>query len=391
MARRGENIHKRKDGRWEGRYIKARTPDRRICWGYIYGTTYAEVKQRLIHKKSEYGGFQLIDAHLTFTELAEAWLQSVKCGLKESTCAHYQYTLYKYVLPILGTVPISRLEENILEQALQKIIAPPDGQHKELGFSSARECLSMVRRICKYAVHLRLIRPMELSVRLPQEKSHSMTPLSVVEQNRLRTYVLSNPTPRKLGLLLGIESGLRIGEVCGLKWDDFDLKTGTVQIKRTVSRIPCGDGHTKIVIQTPKTRTSRREIPLSKHMVQALKIFQKSYPSDITNKSGKYIVFCANKEHIDEMISHVPEWFAGVNPDVAVYEAYSDDPGTDKAFTDFKADQGGRLKLLFCIDMLNEGVHVEGISGVILFRPTASPIIYKQQIGRALTAGDSKG
>ena len=126
MARRGENIHKRKDGRWEGRYIKARTPDRRICWGYIYGTTYAEVKQRLIHKKSEYGGFQLIDAHLTFTELAEAWLQSVKCGLKESTCAHYQYTLYKYVLPILGTVPISRLEENILEQALQKIIAPPD-------------------------------------------------------------------------------------------------------------------------------------------------------------------------------------------------------------------------------------------------------------------------
>ena len=217
MARRGENIHKRKDGRWEGRYIKARTPDRRICWGYIYGTTYAEVKQRLIRKKSEYGGFQLIDAHLTFTELAEAWLQSVKCGLKESTYAHYQYTLYKYVLPILGTVPILRLEENILEQALQKIIAPPDGQHKELGFSSARECLSMVRRICKYAVHLRLIRPMELSVRLPQEKSHSMTPLSVVEQNRLHTYVLSNPTPRKLGLLLGIESGLRIGEVCGLK------------------------------------------------------------------------------------------------------------------------------------------------------------------------------
>ena len=289
MARRGENIHKRRDGRWEGRYIKARTPDRRICWGYIYGTTYAEVKQRLIHKKSEYGGFQLTDAHLTFTELAEAWLQSVKCGLKESTCAHYQYTLYKYVLPILGTVPISRLEENILEQALQKIIAPPDGQHKELGFSSARECLSMVRRICKYAVHLRLIRPMELSVRLPQEKSHSMTPLSVVEQNRLRTYVLSNPTPRKLGLLLGIESGLRIGEVCGLKWNDFDLKTGTVQIKRAVSRIPCGDGHTKIVIQTPKTRTSRREIPLSKHMVQALKILQKSYPSDAWFLSGNTI------------------------------------------------------------------------------------------------------
>ena len=109
----------------------------------------------------------------------------------------------------------------------------------------------------------------------------------------------------------------------------------------------------------------------------------------ITNKTGKYIVFCANKEHMDEMVSHVPEWFAGVNPDVVVYEAYSDDPGTDKAFADFKADESDRLKLLFCIDMLNEGVHVEGISGVILFRPTISPIIYKQQIGRALTAGDN--
>ncbi len=98
----------------------------------------------------------------------------------------------------------------------------------------------------------------------------------------------------------------------------------------------------------------------------------------ITNKTGKYIVFCANKEHMDEMVSHVPEWFAGVNPDVVVYQAYSDDPNTDKAFADFKTDTSNRLKLLFCIDMLNEGIHVEGISGVILFRPTISPIIYKQ-------------
>ena len=115
----------------------------------------------------------------------------------------------------------------------------------------------------------------------------------------------------------------------------------------------------------------------------------KVFAHHITNKSGKYIVFCANKEHMDEMVSHVPEWFAGVNSNVVVYQAYSDDPNTDKAFADFKTDTSDRLKLLFCIDMLNEGVHVEGISGVILFRPTISPIIYKQQIGRALTAGDN--
>ena len=113
----------------------------------------------------------------------------------------------------------------------------------------------------------------------------------------------------------------------------------------------------------------------------------KVFAQHITQTCGKYIVFCSGKEHMDEMVSHVPEWFAGVNRNVKVYKTYASDPEASKEFAAFKADEGERLKLLFCIDVLNEGVHVEGISGVILFRPTVSPIIYKQQIGRALTAG----
>ena len=109
----------------------------------------------------------------------------------------------------------------------------------------------------------------------------------------------------------------------------------------------------------------------------------------MTNKNGKYIVFCSGVEHMREMMEQSREWFADVNQDIHFYMAYSEDPGTSKAFADFKADTGSALKLLFCIDMLNEGVHVDGISGVILFRPTISPIIYRQQIGRALTAGDT--
>lgn len=110
----------------------------------------------------------------------------------------------------------------------------------------------------------------------------------------------------------------------------------------------------------------------------------------ITDKSSKFIVFCASVEHMDEMIKKVPEWFGKIDTAPHVYRAYSDDPETSKAFADFKEDEGDHLKLLFCIDMLNEGVHVENISGVILFRPTVSPIIYKQQIGRALSASKSK-
>lgn len=85
MARRGENIHKRKDGRWEGRYIKARTPEGKIQWGYIYGTAYAEVKRVLIQKKAEAVFYNLKRTDLTFEALAEVWLHSLRNSIKEST------------------------------------------------------------------------------------------------------------------------------------------------------------------------------------------------------------------------------------------------------------------------------------------------------------------
>ena len=114
------------------------------------------------------------------------------------------------------------------------------------------------------------------------------------------------------------------------------------------------------------------------------------FAKHIKDKSGKYLVFCANLNHLNRMKAQVKEWFQAVDPKPHVYTAYADDPTTNKEFQAFKADASEHLKLLFCIDMLNEGVHVEDVSGVILFRPTVSPIIYKQQIGRALSASGSK-
>lgn len=118
MARREENIRKRKDGRWEGRYIKARTSEGKVQWGYVYGTVYAEVKQVLIRKKAEAGFYNLKRTDLTFEALAEVWLHSHRNAVKESTYAHYSYTLHKYLLPILSKVPIASLEESYLEQAI---------------------------------------------------------------------------------------------------------------------------------------------------------------------------------------------------------------------------------------------------------------------------------
>ena len=105
---------------------------------------------------------------------------------------------------------------------------------------------------------------------------------------------------------------------------------------------------------------------------------------------GKYIVFCASFDHLNEMKGLATEWFCGVDPEPHIYTAYADDPKTGQEFEAFKADKSAHLKLLYCIDMLNEGIHVEGVDGVILLRPTVSPTIYKQQVGRALAAGGKK-
>lgn len=109
----------------------------------------------------------------------------------------------------------------------------------------------------------------------------------------------------------------------------------------------------------------------------------------MTDRAGKYLVFCANVKNMEELLSCCGTWFAKVDPAPHIYRAYADDPQASEDFAAFKADDSAHLKLLFCIDMLNEGIHVEGLAGVILFRPTVSPIVYKQQIGRALTASGS--
>ena len=110
----------------------------------------------------------------------------------------------------------------------------------------------------------------------------------------------------------------------------------------------------------------------------------------IKARDGKYIIFCSNVEHLRETETHIHEWFKNIDEYPNIYKAYSEDAESSKAFDAFRSDTSSHLKLLLCIDMLNEGVHIDGVSGVILLRPTVSPIIYKQQIGRALAAGSRK-
>lgn len=102
--------------------------------------------------------------------------------------------------------------------------------------------------------------------------------------------------------------------------------------------------------------------------------------------NGKYLVFCSNIDHLREMQSMASRWFSAIDRDPHIYAVYAEDSEAEKTFAAFSEDHSDHLKLLYCVDMLNEGIHVSDVSGVILLRPTVSPIVYKQQIGRAMAA-----
>lgn len=110
----------------------------------------------------------------------------------------------------------------------------------------------------------------------------------------------------------------------------------------------------------------------------------------IKNKEGKYIVFCKKKKHLREIKDTVIGWFetAGFK-NINAYEVYSDYENKDSEYKAFCDDTSHNLKLLFCVNMLNEGLHLENISGVLLLRPTKSMIVFLQQIGRAIEASNT--
>ncbi|MDD4495670.1 MAG: Helicase associated domain protein, partial [Eubacteriales bacterium] len=132
---------------------------------------------------------------------------------------------------------------------------------------------------------------------------------------------------------------------------------------------------------------AERYLDALRHTLELADGIDEIFNKHMTNRTGKYIVFCANYDHMQEMMDKASAWFAKVDRSPSIYSVYSSDPSASQSFQSFKEDTNDdHLRLLYCIDALNEGIHLDDISGVILLRPTVSPIIFKQQIGRTLSA-----
>lgn len=269
MPRKGENIYKRKDGRWEGRYIKGRSLSGKAKYGYIYAQTYREVKQKMVTavniKEDESIIHKTKEKKKIFQKIAEDWFSSAHSRWKESTCVKYQNLLKSYIFPQLGDIPLENITHDCIEKYCNQMLLT--GGRKGTGLSSktVSDTLSLIRSILQFARNAGESIPYDGKSVTVKQSCVQMRILSPNEQERLCHYLYTEHNPRNLGILICLFTGIRIGELCALKWEDISLDEKTIYIHQTMQRIQTqGDSKqkTKVVVSTPKSSCSIRTIPI---------------------------------------------------------------------------------------------------------------------------------
>ena len=266
MARRGENIYKRKDGRWEGRYKCGFNSDGKARYRSVYAVTYQEVKEKLTKLKLSVTGF-VSSGKRTIKELFEEWFRAVRLKVKTSTYACYNMKFIKHILPAFGGMLYDKLTVDSIHEFIENKLK------EGLSVKYVSDIIIVFKSMSKYVSKIHgYTNPLE-NVILPKSEKNEMKLLSKSEQEKLCQFILDKPDNTKMGVLLSYYTGLRIGEVCGLKWCDIDLNKGILKVERTVQRI-YENGSTRLIMDSPKSRNSVREIPLPQFVADILRKFK---------------------------------------------------------------------------------------------------------------------
>lgn len=294
MSRRGENIYKRKDGRWEGRYIKSYTADNKAKYGYVYGKTYSDVKEKLISAKAVPIG-NTTECKLKTTSLNEVltlWLLSVQRNVKEATYARYYHLVEAHIRPKLGAYSVDLITPTVIENYINELLSHGrlDGKGG-LSSKTTTEILTIIKSAIDHAQYLGYGVSYPLSKINIKKKENHIRVLSTSEQQQLERVLLTNIDSIKFGILLSLYTGIRLGELCALRWDCVDLNLGIIKVKQTMQRIqntdPAEERRTKIVFTDPKTQTSSRTIPLPASLLMLAYSFQATPNSFVLTGSSE--------------------------------------------------------------------------------------------------------
>ena len=297
MARTGENIYKRKDGRWEGRYIQYYDASRKPKYGYVYAKTYSEVKQKLLDRRSHAYQPETLTSNssVKYDEILAMWLQSSRRNIKESTYARYCQIIDGHIRPALGQYSLSKISTQQIESFIQDQLTSGRVDSKGgLSPKTVTDILTVLKASFAYAQNNGLLVTCNLQGISIKNREREMRVLTVQEQEALVRVLLSNIDLCKFGVMLSLYTGIRLGELCALQWENLCLSTSRLKVLRTLQRIQDRNNgaaaKTKVVITDPKSQCSIREIPLPQFIVELARQFEtvpKAYV--LTGDKSRYI------------------------------------------------------------------------------------------------------
>lgn len=206
---------------------------------------------------------------ITFTEVANLWKESKRRVVKRSTYCAYALILKSHLIPYFGGKSVIR-EAEIQQFVFEKLSSG-------LSRKSVHDILAVLSAVCKYgAKHSIFEKPSWDIVYPPDTKMRRLPVLSIANHRKLLADITANPTTQNIGVLLALCCGLRIGEVCALRWENVDLVSRVIKITVTTGRIyDCEAMETEYYMSSPKTRSSNREIPISPLLLNALRTVRK--------------------------------------------------------------------------------------------------------------------
>lgn len=296
MPRRGDNIRKRKDGRWEARYIRRDCDENLKKYGSVYGKTYQEAKEKrdLIIKQGEQqkpksGG-------PVFKDLLDAWQDSNRVRLKKASISRYQNLIDTHIIPELGNRRVSQLSVTSINRFLATKLE--NGRMDGTGGLSAsyvRSIALIISSAICYGVAENLCRPLNSSIIKPSPPKKELCILSVEKQAALEQALLDNMNEEKLLVYITLYTGLRIGEACALRWDDINFDSKIIYVRQTISRMwyfEDGKKYSKLIVESPKTKSSFRCIPICSKLYSVLSKYpyQKNHGYILPNlKHGGFI------------------------------------------------------------------------------------------------------
>ena len=266
MPKKGENIYKRKDGRWEGRYKKTRTKDGKIIYGYVYGHKYVSVQQELIKQKMRYDKQQDTLFLGTVSEWFDEWLYFyIKDKVKHSTWVSYEMKTKNHIRPYFKNKILHLVTQDDINKFVHHIM------NQELSENTVKNILQILKNSFSFATKKGFLpdNPTK-NILLTKKQVKSICALTMEEQRRLEYFAFQEK--RCSAVIIALATGMRIGEICGLKWSDIDFNKGVIYVQRSLQRLPDQHekGKTNIFFGSPKTKNSIRSIPLASHLSKYL-------------------------------------------------------------------------------------------------------------------------